>query len=77
MNTMTLHFIRIYSTNEKTHNSISRRGYYPIVAAVITNIGEEYILEPNSEVSQSLSIIQEEIRNSGSNKKTQVNNMTK
>ena len=46
-------------------------------AAVITNVGEEYILEPNSEVSQSLSIIQEEIRNSGSNKKTQVNNMTK
>ena len=47
------------------------------VATVITNVGEEYILEPNSEVSQSLSIIQEEIRNSGSNKKTQVNNMTK
>ena len=35
------------------------------VAAVITNVGEEYILETNSEVSQSLSIIQEEIRNSG------------
>ena len=49
----------------------------PSVAAVITNVGEEYILEPNSEVSQSLSIIQEEIRNSGSNKKTQVNNKTK
>ena len=47
------------------------------VAAVITNVGEEYILEPNPEVSQSLSIIQEEIRNSGSNKKTHVNNMTK
>lgn len=27
------------------------------VGAVITNVGEEYILEPNSEVSQSLSII--------------------
>jgi hypothetical protein len=47
------------------------------VAAVITNVGEEYILERNSAIFQSLSITQEEIRNSGSNKKTQVNNMTK
>ena len=47
------------------------------VAAVITNVGEEYILERNSAVFQSLSITEEEIRNSGSNKKTQVNNMTK
>ena len=61
---------------KKFIKALARRGYYPIVAAVITNIGEEYILEPNSEVSQALSVIQEEIRNSGSNKKTQVNNLT-